>query len=422
MSRAGLVVVALLAAAVGASLLLTRDRAASPDASAPRSQPSGRDARQPAGPNDEERVRALIRRRGRLLEEGRARALAATATAGRRPAERREAQRARRLGVRRVEVTVDALRVRDDRAGARVTLGYRLRGVPGRFAAHHRLSLVRTSRGWRVRSVAGARRRAPWEVAAFRRVPSRHFVVLAPPGIDPAAGGLLTALETGYGRMRGLLVRGRLRRRYLVVATADGAQARRITAGIRGVGTLAALTDTEVREAGRERRVAELLSQRLIVIWPNFAAAGPEGTTVVVHELTHAVLAPLTSGRTPSWLTEGVALYVSDDRRVAEAARRLAEGGREGLALAELDHPDAIGRLSGEGKSAAYAYASSAAYFIVEQYGRDRLLALYDAFNDPEVAGAGEAVRRELGISLRALDRRLRRWIALRAATAPVAP
>lgn len=422
MSRTAAVVAALLVAAVGGSLLLSGDRGDGPERAAPRSQPPAGDAARPAAASDDERVRALIRRRARLLEDGRGRALAATATAGRRAAERREARRARSLGVRRVEVTVDALRLRDDRAAARVTLGYRLRGVPGRFAAHRRLSLVRRRPGWRVRSVAGARRRAPWEVAAFRRVHSRHFVVLAPPGIDPAAGGLLTALETGYGRMRGLLVRGRLRRRYLVIATADGAQARAITAGIRGVGTLAALTDTEVREAGPERRVAEVLSQRLIVVWPNFAAAGPEGTTVVVHELTHAVLAPLTSGRTPSWLTEGVALYVSDDRRVAEAARRLGEGGREGLDLADLDHPDAIGRLGGEAKSAAYAYASAAAYFIVEHYGRDRLLTLYDAFNDPDVAGAREAVRRELGISLRALDRRLRRWIALRAATAPLAP
>jgi len=115
----------------------------------------------------------------------------------------------------------------------------------------------------------------------------------------------------------------------------------------------------------------------------------------VTHELTHAALAGSTSGRTPAWLVEGVAMYVSGDRRPAA-------GGK----LAALSEPDAIARLSGQAQARAYADSSAAAFAIVDRYGSQRLLELYDAFNDPQLAGragprlVNRALKRELGIGL----------------------
>ena len=121
--------------------------------------------------------------------------------------------------------------------------------------------------------------------------------------------------------MREVLPSARLRRRYLVVVAGDTRQARRMTAGIRGVASLAAISDTSLREEGAAQRVTHVSSQRLLVVWPAFAPLGPDGRRrVVAHELTHASLAGVTSGRTPSWLVEGVAMYVSGDRRADEAA------------------------------------------------------------------------------------------------------
>ena len=122
-----------------------------------------------------------------------------------------------------------------------------------------------------------------------------------------------------------------------------------------------------------------------------------------------------TSGRTPAWLIEGIALYVSGDDRVAEAAGRVLSG--RAPTLAGLSRPGAIGRLGGDGQSAAYAHSSAAAFYIAERFGRKRCFALYDAFNDASLGGsagaalADRAVRRTLGLSLEALERDLRRWI-----------
>ena len=89
---------------------------------------------------------------------------------------------------------------------------------------------------------------------------------------------------------------------------------------------------------------------------------------MVTHELTHAALAPLTSGRTPAWLTEGVAMYVSGDaapprprsspRLRVPTLRRAERAGR--------DRPARRATRSG----AAYAYASAAAFCIADRYGR----------------------------------------------------
>ena len=243
---------------------------------------------------------------------------------------------------------------------------------------------------------------------------SGHFVVIAPLELDLAT--LVDALEGGYARMGDVLKKPRLRRRYLVVVAGGAQAARSLTNEIRGVESLAAISDAEVQETGPAQRVSEVVSQRLVVVWPPFSTLGAEGRQrVVTHELTHAALAGVTSGRTPAWLTEGIALYVSDDRRVDEAAQLRVQG--ELPSLRRLSRPDAIARLSGDRQAAAYAYASAAAFYLAERFGRQRLLRLFDAFNDEDLAGHGgpavadRAVRRVLGISAARLERDLRDWI-----------
>ena len=178
-------------------------------------------------------------------------------------------------------------------------------------------------------------------------------------------------------------------------------------------------------------------------MWPRWSALPPPARErVVTHELTHAALADTTSGRTPAWLVEGVALYVSGDRRTADASRLVrgdvagfsaaqASAAHRALSLDALARPGAIGRLRGTGQAAAYAFSSAAAFRIAERYGRARLLRLYQAFNDEELRGrpgpavADRAARRVLGTSIPAWSatcagtRRRREQIPRRLAAVP---
>jgi hypothetical protein len=392
-----------------------------PDAAPSPAAPASKEAGTPAARDgDATALGALLERRAQALEAGNAADYAATATGPQRLLDREAARNAQRVALRDVEIVADSVDVRGRRASLRVRSIYGVRGIRGRFTAARRLTAVRTGKGWRIRSQASRRERHPWEVGPVSERRSRHFVVIAPRGLEIAA--LNEALETGYARMGDVLEHPRLRERYLVVVAGEAGAARALTARISGVGSLAAISDSQVREAGPAERVTEVPSQRLVVVWPPFSALDADGRMrLVTHELTHAGLAGVTSGRTPAWLLEGMALYVSEDRRAGEAAELLADatsaGARRALSLSGLSRPDAMARLHGDGQQAAYTYASAAAFYIVGRFGRKRYLELYDAFNDEDLTGkvgvevTGRAVQRTLGLSLTRLERDLRAWI-----------
>jgi hypothetical protein len=347
-----------------------------------------------AEPTAAELIAALLEERAAALEAANPRAYAATATAAQRRRDLVHARRAARLELRTVQLSASSVDTRANRATARVLTSYSFRGVRGEFQVRRRISL-RKRREWRITNVRYARGAPPWEVGDFVARRTRHFLVLAPGDLD--VGDLPAALEDGYATMRDLLVRPRLQRRYLVLVTADAAQARALTTEIQGVETLTAISDATVVQGGPEASVERVLSLRLLVVWQAYAALAPaERAKVVTHELTHAVLAGATSGRTPSWLGEGIALYVSSDRRPAPPEADLVA----------LSKPDTIARLAGTSQASAYATSSAAAFAIADRFGRRKLLKLYDVFNEPSLRGrpgprlTNRAVRRVLGISL----------------------
>jgi hypothetical protein len=341
-------------------------------------------------PSAEQQIEELFDAQAAALEGGDRRAY--VATGGR----REHVRRARRLRLRDVTLDATDISVSGDRGRVRVKSSYGIAGVRGSYEGEHRARVARTRDGWRVARTGGGRGRPPWEVDDFRERRSEHFVVLAPPEVP--ASELVLALEEGYATMRELLTSGRLRRRYLVVVAAGAEQARALTLQIRGLDTLAALSDAGVVQSGPAKRTTRVLSLRLIVVWPPFSQLDADGRRrVVTHELTHAALTGSTSGRTPAWLTEGVALYVSGDRRPAPPDADLAA----------LSGPGSIARLTGEAQASAYSVSSAAAFAIADRFGTERLLDLYDAFNDPKLRGpriVDRALRRELGITLAELE------------------
>jgi len=365
---------------------------------------------------DAESLDTFFLRLAAALERGGPRAYAATATGRQRARDARAARRIRGLGITDVATSVRSLDIGSRRARMDIRSLYRVRGISGRYAGARRLVAVKTARGWRVASETSRRERHPWELGRLVRRRTEHFVILAPPDVPTRELG--AAFEDGYEALGDVLEPGRLRRRSLVVVAPDARTLNRLTRGIRGVESLAAITDSSVREAGPARRTVAVVSQRMLVSWPVFA--GLDAATrrrIVTHELTHAALAGVTSGRTPAWLVEGIALYTSGDRRTAEAAQALARPAPP--TLGRLAPPEGIARTSGARQSEAYAFASAAAAYVAERYGEAALLELYEAFNDEGLPGeAGDpgltdrALRATLGLGRRAFERGLRRWLA----------
>ena len=286
----------------------------------------------------------------------------------------------------------DDLETDGDRATARVTMSYRIRGIRRPFVTPRRLALRRESVGWRVTRDAPRREPLPWEVAAFRADRSRDVVLLTPPGVD--AGELRPGLEGAYREIRRDLPSRDLPDRVLVIAARDAAQAERLNGRLaRGVVALANVSvalQAAPGAAGRPRAVAAD-DRRATRAGATLAPADRQST--LVHEMTHTAMDPDTSGRTPAWLVEGLAMYVSERRphRRGDRARRgrWAERPRS----RPISRPNAIFRLGGEAQGAAYAAASAAAHAIVAEHGDEGAVPRSTTRSTTRGSAAGRARR-----------------------------
>jgi hypothetical protein len=286
-------------------------------------------------------------------------------------------------------------------------MSYRVRGMRRPFLTSRELTARRTPAGWRVSSDRARREPLPWEVAAFRSTRAPHGVLLTAPGVDPAP--LRSSLRDAYRVLdRGLPERA-LPSGVLVIAARDAAQAQRLAGRIaHGV---VALANASVQYGPAPALAVErVLAERTIVIDSRWSALPEsERLSTLAHELTHTALNSTTSGRTPPWLAEAVALHVSGDDRTAEARLR-ATGAAASRRLRQLCSPRSIYRLNGREQRAAYAAASAAAEAIVARDGMKGLLRLFAAFNDPALDGrtcsetTDRALRRTLHISLAELE------------------
>ena len=145
-----------------------------------------------------------------------------------------------------------------------------------------------------------------------------------------------------------------------MIAARDAGQAERLTGRI--ANGVVALANVSVKFGPAPAlAVQRVLSQRMMVIdsrWSTLPEAERQAT--LVHEMTHTALDPDTSGRTPPWLVEGVAMYVSGDDR-SEEARLRAAGAAQSMKLRALCRPNSIFKLTGQEQGAAYAASSAAA-------------------------------------------------------------
>jgi hypothetical protein len=185
----------------------------------------------------------------------------------------------------------------------------------------------------------------------------------------------------------------------LVIVTRNGKDTRALTNNGRTLSALVAIAEAQVRTSGPAERVTDVAGQRVFVLWRSY---GKDSTSrrrqTIAHELVHAAMAKRTGGRVPVWLSEGIAMYASDDQRAGDAGAllsgaRLKDASEQRPAesahsLTRLSKPNALDRLSPVPLSFAYSYSAAAAYAIAANHGGSRtLLRLYSAYNSAKLKG-----------------------------------
>ena len=356
--------------------------------------------------NDED-IKQLLAERARALEARDAKALAATAAAGQRARDRRAVANLEQLPLERVALEPADLQISGDTATIGAGMSYRVKGASRPFLTSRKISARKTADGWKITRDAAPRDALPWEVERFTSTVGERVVLLTPPGVE--SGTLLPGLESAYRKIARDLPARDLPDRVLVIAAEDAGQVKRLDGkGIAG-GVVAMASVAVDYKPGGALEVQRVLAQRMTIVMDRYVTMPEqERQWTLAHEMVHTAMNPDTSGRTPQWLIEGVALYVSGEDLSAYAPAVEAAGERPSLVA--LSRRNALGNLDADAQSAAYVLASAAAEEIAAREGNKGLFRFYEAFNDSRITGppgprtTDKVLRKSVGMTLRELD------------------
>jgi hypothetical protein len=372
-------------------------------------------------PTDTEQLAELLSARAKALELGDPEDFVETATGSQAAKDERAAAAAKALPLGSVELEAKGTEVEGDRATMRVEMSYTFDDIDTWYFKTSRMTAQKTPEGWRIsddRPSAGTL--APWEYKTYKARTSRHFLTLAPKSLK--VGSLMTDLEKGYARMKRGLPGVKAPDRVLVIVARDSTDTKALTKDLKTLTALTAVAENQLSVKGPARRIDEIWGQRVFVMWRSYGNRSTnERRTVVTHELVHAALASRTSARTPPWLSEGIAMYISGDNRAGDAGAIISARGvlndaskagavRRAMSLTRLSNVRALQNMSAVPLSFAYSYSSAAAFAIAEKHGRKVLLKLLSAYNSEKVRGrpgrklTDTAVRRALKMSLKSLE------------------
>jgi hypothetical protein len=104
----------------------------------------------------------------------------------------------------------------------------------------------------------------------------------------------------------------------------------------------------------------------------------------ITHELTHLVLSPKTMPYTPAWVSEGAAMFVSNDFPLPVISDWYRDSGPDTMSLVDLSAKTSFGDHGAlaEQTSLDYAYSAFLTKYLIEKYGQDAFFRFYDSFAD----------------------------------------
>ena len=162
--------------------------------------------------------------------------------------------------------------------------------------------------------------------------------------------------------------------------------------------------------------------QRVFVLWRSYGnRSADERRTVIAHELVHAALVKRSGGRVPAWLSEGIAMYASGDKRAGDAGALLSGGAAAGHVQAGRGRARAVADDAREADVAGPHVGGPARVRVLVRVGRRvrdrrqvrarrRCCASTPAFNSEKIKGrpgrklSDKVVRKALKTSLKSLE------------------
>ena len=319
-------------------------------------------------------------------------------------------------------MTAEGTEINGDRATMRVNMTYSFEGIDAEYVKTSRMNAVKTPEGWRV-AARPARPRARTRrgsTGATRRAPASTSSRWRPANLK--VGSLMTDLEKGRARMKRGLPGVKAPAKLLVIVARNSKDTKALTKDYRTLSSLVAVAEAQVAIDGPAKKVSAVCGQRVFVLWRSYGKrSADERRIVVAHELVHAALVKRSGGRVPAWLSEGIAMYASGDKRAGDAGALLSGGAAAGHVQAGRGGERALADQAREADVAGPHGRRSRWRSRTRTRRRPRsrsprstapkaLLRLYSAFNSEKIKGppgrklSDKVVRKTLKTSLKSLE------------------
>ncbi|MEU3193830.1 hypothetical protein ABZ686_25105, partial [Streptomyces sp. NPDC006992] len=257
--------------------------------------------------------------------------------------------------------------------------------------ATERFRFVRRESGWRIAGEASGSDSQLWEQGAMTVVRGAHSLVMGVGRDRTELRALAEAADRAVPAVAGTWPDGWSRRTVLEAPASARQMARLLGTPAADSGTYAGIAAVTTGEAGGASRTGggDAPADRIVVNPQTYGLLSEEGRHVVLtHETTHVATRRQTTSATPLWLSEGIAdwagyrrSHLAPREAAPELARalagRTADGGTA-PALRALP-TDADFRFGNDPAGLARAYEGGwlACRMVAEEWGAEKLLALY---------------------------------------------
>lgn len=335
-----------------------------------------------------------------------------------------------------------------------VQLKYTLRDISddNPFVYDFTASFARVDGLWMVTDFRPKRNHPFWWDNDFSTVETAHFLIFTRPDSVQVVQNLQIEVENSYAA---LAARGiPLEDKYVAYFTGRTDSLYSLTgmANTHLVGVALSRYDINARDSGSGERTINAINRAFYVNSEQFALNQAAGTgtsatanafslrqSIITHELVHLAFAHSARPFTPPWLSEGIAVYYSEQFVLDDARNYARQGKFERISLAQLTGLETLGDhdLVGEETEMRYIYSSAVVSYLIELYGEAQVQALFRAyasipaeyieeripaeqdagttrvaFRQMSIDLTGGYVSSYFGLTLPELDQRVKAWLA----------
>lgn len=330
-----------------------------------------------------------------------------------------------------------------------VQLKYRLSNIStdNPFVYDFVASFARVDGQWMITKFDPKRNQPFWWITDFSLHDSAHFLIFTRPDSAQNLANLQAEVERSYASLQ---ARGiPLEEKYVAYFTGENDSLYALTgmANTHLVGVALSRYDINGRDIGNGDRTIKAINRAFYVNSEQFAlnqAIDANSATlrqsIITHELVHLAFAHSARPFTPPWLSEGIAVYYSEQFVLEDARRYHQQGYFDQINLSNLTGLETLGDhdLVGEATEMRYIYSSAVVNYLIETYGEDMVRTLFRAyasipadyieqqmpaeqdasstrvaFRQMSIELTNGYVATYLGLTLPELDQRVKEWLAL---------